>query len=35
MLAIESLNKNFGALQVSKDISLSVAPGQCLSLIHI
>lgn len=33
MLAIESLNKNFGALQVSKDISLSVAPGQCHAVI--
>ena len=33
MLAIENLNKSFGALQVSKDISLSVAPGQCHAVI--
>jgi branched-chain amino acid transport system ATP-binding protein len=33
MLAIENLNKSFGALQVSHDISLSVAPGQCHAVI--
>jgi branched-chain amino acid transport system ATP-binding protein len=33
MLAIENLKKSFGALQVSKDISLSVAPGQCHAVI--
>ena len=33
MLAIENLNKSFGALQVSHDISLTVAPGQCHAVI--
>ena len=33
MLAIENLNKSFGALQVSHDISLEVAPGQCHAVI--
>jgi branched-chain amino acid transport system ATP-binding protein len=33
MLAIESLNKSFGAIKVSHDISLTVAPGQCHAVI--
>lgn len=33
MLAIENLNKSFGALQVSHNISLAVAPGQCHAVI--
>ena len=33
MLAIENLNKSFGALQVSHNISLTVAPGQCHAVI--
>jgi len=33
MLVIENLNKSFGALQVSHDISLTVAPGQCHAVI--
>ena len=33
MLAIESLSKSFGALQVSKDISLRVGAGQCHAVI--
>jgi branched-chain amino acid transport system ATP-binding protein len=33
MLTIEHLRKNFGALTVSNDISLSVATGQCHAVI--
>lgn len=33
MLAIENLYKSFGALQVSHNISLTVAPGQCHAVI--
>lgn len=33
MLVIENLNKSFGALQVSHDISLTVEPGQCHAVI--
>ena len=33
MLVIENLNKSFGALKVSHDISLTVAPGQCHAVI--
>ena len=33
MLAIENLNKSFGALQVSHNISLTVAQGQCHAVI--
>ena len=33
MLAIENLNKSFGALQVSHNISLTVASGQCHAVI--
>jgi len=33
MLKVENLNKSFGALQVSHDVSLSVGPGQCHAVI--
>jgi len=33
MLTIENLNKSFGALRVSRDISFSVASGQCHAVI--
>jgi branched-chain amino acid transport system ATP-binding protein len=33
MLVIENLNKSFGALKVSHDVSLAVEPGQCHAVI--
>jgi branched-chain amino acid transport system ATP-binding protein len=33
MLAIENLNKSFGALRVTRDVSLSVSRGQCHAVI--
>jgi len=33
MLEIENLNKSFGALRVSHDVSLAVGPGQCHAVI--
>ena len=33
MLRIENLNKSFGALRVTQDVSLTVAPGQCHAVI--
>lgn len=33
MLQIENLNKSFGALRVSTDVSLTVEPGQCHAVI--
>ncbi|TYR34752.1 ABC transporter ATP-binding protein [Sphingobacterium phlebotomi] len=33
MIKIEELSKHFGKIQALKDINLSLAPGQCISLI--
>ena len=33
MLAVENLNKSFGALRVTQGVSLSVSPGECHAVI--